>query len=87
MVYSVNIMTYFAELSTSFSDHLVIFGLVAAYAIIGVLVMIGCVLLSNYVFKLDLHKELVKDQNSAVGIMLAGLFIAIAIIVAACILG
>lgn len=87
MVYSVNIMTYFAELSTGFSDHLVIFGLVAAYAIIGVLVMIGCVLLSNYVFKLDLHKELVKDQNSAVGIMLAGLFIAIAIIVAACILG
>lgn len=80
-------LRYFAELSTGFSDHLIIFGLVAAYAVIGVLVMIGCVLLSNYVFKLDLHRELVKDQNNAVGIMLADLFIAIAIIVAACTLG
>lgn len=82
-----HIMTYFAELTMNFGHHLAIFGLIAVYAVIGVLVMLGCVLLSNYVFKLDLHKELIKDQNNAVGIMLAGLFIAVGIIVAACILG
>lgn len=49
--------------------------------------MIGCALLSNYIFKLDLRKEILVDHNSAFGIMLAGLFIAIAIIVAASIVG
>ena len=80
-------MTYLANISDSFTDHVVVFGLIAAYAIIGVLVMLGCVLVSNYVFKLDLRKELVKDQNVAFGVMLAGLFIAVAIIIAASILG
>lgn len=80
-------MPYFAELSTSFTDQLVLFGLIAAYAVIGVLVMLGCVLLCNYVFKLDLRKELVHDQNVAFGIMLAGLFVAVSIIVAASITG
>ena len=80
-------MTYLANISDSFTDHVVVFGLITAYAIIGVLVMLGCVLVSNYVFKLDLRKELVKDQNIAFGVMLAGLFIAVAIIIAASILG
>lgn len=80
-------MTYFAEVTTSFGDQLEIFGLIAAYAVIGVLIMIGCVLLSNYIFKLDLRKELLHDHNPAAGMMLAGLFIAISIIVAASIVG
>lgn len=80
-------MTYFSSFSADLSEHLALFGLIAAYTVIGVVIMLGCVLLSNYVFKLDLHKELVKDQNLAVGVMLAGMFIAIAIIVAASILG
>lgn len=79
-------MTYFAAL-TSVADQLALFGLIAAYSIIGVLIMIGCVLLSNYVFKLDLKKELIDDHNPAVGTMLAGLFIAVSIIVAASIVG
>lgn len=79
-------MTYFAVL-TSFTEQLILFGLIAAYSVIGVLIMLGCVLLSNYIFKLDLKKELLDDHNPAVGTMLAGLFIAVAIIVAASIVG
>lgn len=79
-------MPYFAAF-TSLADQLILFGLIAAYSVIGVLVMIGCVLLSNFIFKLDLRKELLIDHNPAVGTMLAGLFIAVSIIVAASIVG
>lgn len=80
-------MTYFAELSTDITYQLQLFGLIAAYTVIGVIIMLACVFLSNYVFKLDLRKELLEDHNVAFGVMLGGLFIAIAIIVAASILG
>lgn len=80
-------MTYMATLSTHITDQLVLFGLIAAYSVIGVLVMIGCALLANYIFKLNIRKELLEDHNVAFGVMLAGLFIAIAIIVAASIIG
>jgi putative membrane protein len=79
-------MAYFAVL-TSVSEQLVLFGLIAAYTVIGVLIMLACVSLSNYLFKLDLRKELIHDHNMAFGVMLAGLFIAISIIVAASIVG
>ena len=80
-------MTYFAIISTHIIDQLVLFGLIAAYSVIGVLIMIGCALLSNYIFKLNMRKELLEDHNMAFGVMIAGLFVAIAIIVAASIVG
>jgi putative membrane protein len=80
-------MTYFATLSTNITDQIILFGLIAAYSVIGVLIMIGCALLSNYIFKLNMKKELLDEHNMAFGVMLAGLFIAIAIIVAASIIG
>lgn len=80
-------MTYFALFNTNISEHLVTFGLIAAYSVIGVLIMLGCALLSNHIFKLNIRKEILDDHNTAFGIMLAGLFIAIAIIVAASIIG
>lgn len=80
-------MTYFASLSTNISEHLVTIGLIAAYSVIGVLIMLGCALLSNYIFKLNIRKEILDEHNTAFGIMLAGLFIAIAIIVAASLIG
>lgn len=86
-MYTEIIMTYFAALSTNITDQLILFGLIAAYSVVGVLIMIGCALLSNYVFKLNMKKELLDDHNMAFGVMLAGLFIAIAIIVAASIIG
>lgn len=80
-------MTHMATLSMHITDQLVLFGLIAAYSVVGVLIMIGCALLSNYIFKLNMRKELLEDHNMAFGVMLAGLFIAIAIIVAASIIG
>ena len=48
-------------------------------------------LLSYYAFdkfmRLDLRQELVEDQNESIGIMMAGVFIGIAIIIAAAITG
>lgn len=88
-MYTKIIMThfYFALLSTDLTYQLTLFGLIAIYSLIGVLIMLGCVLLSNYIFKLDIRKELLHDHNPAVGMMLGGLFIAVAIIVAASIIG
>ena len=79
-------MAYLA-ITRAFVDQLALFGWIAAYTFIGVVIMVGCVLFCNYVFKLDLHKELTVDHNTAFGIMLAGLFIAVSIIVAASIIG
>lgn len=87
MLYTVSIMTYFATLNFDFMYQLGLFGLIAAYAIVGVIIMVGCAMLCNVVFKFNLKKELLDDQNQALGTMLGGLFIAIAIIVAASIVG
>lgn len=57
------------------------------YAVIGILIMIMFVVVFDKMFNLDLHKELIEDENVAFGILLAGVAIAIAIIVAASITG
>ncbi len=80
-------MNTLALLSTDINYQLSLFGLIAAYAFIGVLLMLGCILLCNWVLKVDLRKELIHDQNPAIGTMFGGLFIAIAIIIAASIVG
>ena len=55
------------------------------YGLIG----IGLCVLGYFAFDrlagLDLQRELVEDQNTSLGIMLAGVFIGIAIVVAAAI--
>jgi putative membrane protein len=56
------------------------------YATIGILILILTVLVFDKVFKLDLKKELVEDQNVAFGVLLGGLSIAIAIIIASAII-
>ncbi len=55
------------------------------YGIIGVVLCVLSYLAFDRLFHLDLQRELVEDQNMAVGIMLAGVFIGIAIVVAAAI--
>ena len=44
------------------------------------------IVIVNYLFKLNLHRELVDEHNTAFGIMIAGLAIAIGIIIAGTIL-
>lgn len=53
------------------------------YALVGIIILMLAVVSFDKVFKLDLHKELVEDQNIAFGILFGGLSIAIALIIAA----
>ena len=55
------------------------------YGVIGVLLCILGYLAFDRLARLDLRRELVEDQNIALGIMLAGVFIGIAIVVASAI--
>ncbi|MFT5127799.1 MAG: putative membrane protein [Rhodothermales bacterium] len=53
------------------------------YGLIGLSLFVVGYLLFDKLLKLDLRKELVIDQNSAIGVMMAGVFIGIGIIIAA----
>ena len=53
------------------------------YGTVGVLMCVLGYLVFDKVIGLNIKHELVEDQNTAVGIMLAGAFIGIAIVVAA----
>lgn len=52
------------------------------YSVTGIIILILTVLLVNAMFKLNLHRELVKEHNTAFGLVIAGMAIAIAIIIA-----
>lgn len=53
-----------------------------AYALLGVVMMLVFMWLANVLFKLNLRSELVKDNNVGLGVAVAGMAIAIAIIIA-----
>ena len=53
------------------------------YATLGVVLLLAFIVVFDRLFKLDLHKELVQDQNVAFGIVIAGVAIGISIILAA----
>ena len=54
-----------------------------AYAALGVLLLMVFAWVINTIFKLDLRRELIEDQNIGLGLAFAGTAIAIAIIIAA----
>ena len=56
------------------------------YAVLGVLLLMLFAWLINLIFKLDLRRELIEDQNPGLGLGFAGTAIAIAIIIAATII-
>ena len=56
------------------------------YTATGILVMLLALLLINSLFKLNMRHELVEENNTAYGIMIAGITIAIALIIAGTIL-
>ena len=51
------------------------------YTGVGILVLIIAVMLLNKIFGFNVHHELVEDNNVAVGIVIAGLALSIAIII------
>ena len=56
------------------------------YAALGVVLLMVFAWIINTVFRLDLRRELIEDQNTGLGVAFAGTAIAIAIIIAATIL-
>lgn len=52
------------------------------YAVIGIALLLITVVVVNKLFRLDLHRELVDEHNVAFGVVIAGLAIAIGVIVA-----
>jgi len=56
------------------------------YAVLGVVLLMVFALLVNRIFRLDLRRELIEDQNIGLGLAFAGTALAIAIIIAATIL-
>ncbi|MDQ7010036.1 MAG: DUF350 domain-containing protein [Candidatus Gracilibacteria bacterium] len=55
------------------------------YSIIGILIMGGSFWIFELLTKFSTRKELVEDENIAIGVMFAGFFIAVAIIISAAI--
>lgn len=55
------------------------------YGLLGIFLFIVGYLVFDRFFQLDLRKELVEDQNRAIGVMMAGVFLSLAIIVASAI--
>jgi len=56
------------------------------YSVLGIVLLVLTIVVVNYLFKLNLHRELVDEHNTAFGIMIAGLAIAIGVIIAGTIL-
>ncbi|RXR25467.1 DUF350 domain-containing protein [Oerskovia turbata] len=56
------------------------------YSVLGIVLLVLTIVVVNYLFKLNLHRELVEEHNTAFGIMIAGLAVAIGIIIAGTIL-
>lgn len=67
-------------------NEIYLIGSTILYAALGIIILMLSVILFDKVFKLNLHKELVEDQNIAFGILLGGVSIAIAIIIASAII-
>lgn len=57
------------------------------YSVTGIALLLLTVLIVNGLFRLNLHRELVKEHNVAFGVVIAGMAIAIAIIISGTIAG
>lgn len=69
--------------STDSDLSLSVIGATVLYGAMGILLTLAGYFVFDKVVGLNLHHELVEDQNVAIGIMLAGVFIGCSIVVAA----
>ena len=71
------------EISTSGSSEFGAEALLSTllYGVIGIALYVVGYIAFDKIMKLDLRKELVEDQNEALGIMMAGVFIGIGLII------
>ena len=56
------------------------------FTVLGIVIMVLALMFINIVFRLNMKHELINENNTAYGIMIAGMAIAIALIVAGTIL-
>jgi len=52
------------------------------YSVLGIVLLLLTIVIVNKLFKLNLHRELVDEHNTAFGILIAGVAVAIGIIIA-----
>ena len=52
------------------------------YSVLGIVLLLVTLVVANKVFRLTLHRELVGAHNVAFGVMIAGLAVAIGLIIA-----
>lgn len=57
------------------------------YSLLGLFIMLIAILMINKLFNLNMHRELVKEHNTAFGLLFGCMSIAIAIIIASTIVG
>lgn len=61
-------------------------GSTIVYTILGIVLMVGAIAVINMVFDLKMRRELVDENNVAYGLMIGGMAVAIAIIIAGTVL-
>jgi putative membrane protein len=59
----------------------------AIYTVLGVLLLVVAYKVVGAVVPFDLNKELSEDDNTAVGVFMAGIFIAVGLVIASAISG
>ncbi len=52
------------------------------YSVLGIIMLVLTIVVVNKLFNLNMREELVEDNNVAFGVMIAGIAVAIAIIIA-----
>ena len=57
------------------------------FAFLGIIIMFICYFVIDKCTAFSLKKEIIEDENISLGIMFAGFFVAVAIIIAASIIG
>jgi putative membrane protein len=69
-------------------DNLLVQGLVAAtvYAVLGILIFVGALVAVDRMTPGTLWKEIIEEHNTALAVMMAGICIALSIVIAAAIL-
>ncbi len=56
------------------------------YTFVGIVIMVIALMFINVIFRLNMRHELVEENNTAYGVMIAGVSVAVALIVAGTIL-
>lgn len=79
---------YTALSQTNTTDQITVEGILSTivFTTLGIVIMVVALVIINVLFRLNMHHELVEENNTAYGIMIGGVSIAIALIVAGTIL-